>query len=238
MSTAPILALAGELAIVAAASALQAATGMGMALLAAPLLALIDPSLVPGPMLCTVVVLSIAVAWRERHAVSGQVVGLGLAGLLLGAAIGAGILRLLFGLDLAPVFAVLILAMVAVSVSGVRIDASRPALLLGGAASGVVGTMFGVHGPPIALVLQHERPERMRATLCAFFAVGCTLSLLALAAIGAFGAVQIGQALRLVPAVAVGLLVAPFISRRIDRQRARVAVLVISTLSALALLLR
>src|SRR5581483_5296107 len=123
-------------------------------------------------------------------------------------------------------------------VSGVRIDASRPALLLGGAASGVVGTMFGVHGPPIALVLQHERPERMRATLCAFFAVGCTLSLLALAAIGAFGAVQIGQALRLVPAVAVGLLVAPFISRRIDRQRARVAVLVISTLSALALLLR
>jgi len=54
-----------ETLIVAAAAALQAGTGMGMALLAAPLLLLVDRSLVPGPMLCATMVLSIAVVWRE-----------------------------------------------------------------------------------------------------------------------------------------------------------------------------
>ena len=41
-------------AIVAMGSALQAATGMGMALFSVPLLALLDPALVPGPSLCAV----------------------------------------------------------------------------------------------------------------------------------------------------------------------------------------
>jgi uncharacterized protein len=188
--------------------------------------------------LCTVVALSMAVAWRERRVIDGRTLAIGLAGLLLGCAIGAAILRALLGVDLAPVFAVLILAMVLISVSGVHIHAGRPALLIGGAAAGVVGTMFGVHGPPIALVLQHEPPGRLRATLCAFFAVGCTISLLALAAIGAFGVAQAARGLALLPGVLIGLLAAPMISRRIDRRRARIAVLTISTFSALALLLR
>lgn len=51
--------------IAAAASALQAATGMGMALFAAPLLALLDPGFVPGPALCAVMALS--AAGRARH---------------------------------------------------------------------------------------------------------------------------------------------------------------------------
>lgn len=226
-----------EIAIVAAASALQAATGMGMALLAAPLLALIDPAFVPAPMLCAVIVLSIAVAWRERVAIDSQTLGMALLGLLIGTAIGATVLVVLAGVRLGQVFAALILATVLLSVSGVRVHAGRTALLIGGAASGVVGTMFGVHGPPIALVLQHEPPERLRATLCAFFAVGCAISIAALAGIGALGMNQVGLGLELLPGVAIGLAMAPLIGRRIDRRRARVAVLTISTLSALALLL-
>lgn len=62
MFLAQILLPATAIAIIAAASALQAATGMGMALFAAPLLALVNPALVPGPMLCSVFALSIAVA--------------------------------------------------------------------------------------------------------------------------------------------------------------------------------
>lgn len=233
-----ILPVATGIAIIAAASAVQAATGMGLALFAAPLLVLVNPALVPGPMLCCVVVLSLAVAWRERLAIDPHVLGLSLLGLLLGCGVSAVALLVLDRMQLGSVFAILILAMVLLSVSGLAVRPSRAALLIGGMASGVVGTMFGVHGPPIALVLQHESPDRLRATLCAFFAAGCTVSLVVLAGIGAFGATGLGLGLALMPGVAIGLALAPPLVRRIDRRRARIAVLVISALSALALLLR
>ena len=224
--------------IVAAAAALQAGTGMGMALLAAPLLLLVNPALVPGPMLCATMVLSIAVGWRERDAINRKLLAVAVLGLLVGCAIGGFALAVLIGVDLAQVFAALILSIVLLSVLGLRIRATTLSLLIGGAASGVLGTMFGVHGPPIAIVLQHEPPARLRATLCAFFAVGCAISLVALAMIGAFGISEIGLGLALMPGVAIGLAFAPILGRMLNRQRARFAVLTISMLSALALLLR
>ena len=223
--------------VVVAASALQAGTGMGMALLAAPLLLLINSDLVPGPMLCSVVVLSLAVGWRERAAIDARQLALALTGLTAGSIIGALAIILLKGVHLAPIFAAVILAMVLLSLF-MDVRASRPTLLIGGAAAGIVGTMFGVHGPPIGIVLQHEPPESLRATLCAFFAVGCTISLLALAVIGAFGIRQIGLGLELLPGVAIGFAFAPIVSRMLTRRRARIAVLTISTISALALFTR
>ena len=225
-------------AIVAAASALQAGTGMGMALLAAPLLLLVDPALVPGPMLCATMVLSIAVVWRERTAIDRSLLGVAFLGLTAGCAIGGLALAGLHGVNLAQVFAALILSIVLLSVLGVHIRATTLTLLAGGAASGILGTIFGVHGPPIAIVLQHEPPERLRATLCAFFAVGCGISLVALAMIGAFGFAQVGLGFALLPGVAIGFAFAPVLGRVLNRQRARIAVLTISTLSGLALLLR
>jgi uncharacterized membrane protein YfcA len=237
MVATPILLFAIETVIVAIASTLQAATGMGMALLAAPLLALVDPTLVPGPTLAAVMALSTIVAWRERAAIDRHVLVTALAGLLIGCMAGAVLLALLVGLKLGRVFAVIILGGVLLSVSGMRVRASRFALLIGGLGSGILGTMAGVHGPPIALVLQHEPPDRLRATLCAFFAVGCLVSIFALAVTGVFGIAQIKLGIRLLPGVAIGVIFASVIGRRIDRQRARIAVLVVSALSALALLL-
>jgi uncharacterized membrane protein YfcA len=211
---------------------------MGMALCAAPLLALLDPAFVPGPALCAVVALSAAVAWRDRTAIDRPTLVTALLGLVAGCVVGAVLLALLVGRDLGQVFAVLILAAVGLSLAGLPIPTGRLALIVGGAASGVLGTMSGVHGPPIALLLQHQPPDRLRATLCAFFAVGGSISVLALAAAGFLGLAKIGLALELLPGVALGFAVAPVFARRVDRRRARAAVLTISTLAALALLLR
>jgi uncharacterized membrane protein YfcA len=230
--------IAVAILIVAVGSALQAATGMGMALFAAPLLALVDPTLVPGPALCSVMVLSAVVAWRERQAVDRAIVGIALVGLAAGSALGAGVLRLLAGLDLSRVFAVLILVMVALSIAGLHVRTNRPTLLVGGAAAGILGTMSGVQGPPIALVLQHQPPDRLRATLCAFFSAGSIISLCALALSGMFGARQLEAALWLLPGVPLGVIAAAPLARHIDHRRARFAVLAISSLSAMALLLR
>jgi uncharacterized protein len=224
--------------IVAVGAALQAVTGMGMALFAAPLLALIDPAYVPGPALCAVIALSALVAWRERTAIDRRIMVTALFGLVVGCVVGALVLALLTGRDLSQVFAMMILAAVGLSLAGLRFRTDTLALLIGGAASGVLGTMSGAHGPPIALVLQHEAPDRLRATLCAFFAVGGAISVLALAAAGLMGAARIGLALELLPGAVLGFAVAPLFAGRLDQKRARAAVLIISALAALALLLR
>ena len=131
--------------IVAAGSALQAATGMGMALFAAPLLALIDPAFVPGPVLCAVMGLSAAVAWRERAFIDRRILFVALLGFSAGCAIGAILVAVLVGRDLGQVFAVLILAAVFLSVAGLRIRISRLALLIGGAASGIERALASWH---------------------------------------------------------------------------------------------
>jgi uncharacterized protein len=224
--------------IVAVGAALQAVTGMGMALFAAPLLALIDPAYVPGPALCAVIALSALVAWRERTAIDRRIMVTALFGLVVGCVVGALVLALLTGRDLSQVFAMMILAAVGLSLAGLRFRTDTLALLIGGAASGVLGTMSGAHGPPIALVLQHEAPDRLRATLCAFFAVGGAISVLALAAAGLMGTARIILALELLPGAVLGFAVAPLFAGRLDQKRARAAVLIISALAALALLLR
>jgi uncharacterized protein len=91
--------------IIAIASALQASVGIGLALLAVPLLALVDPRLVPGPLLLAGSVLAFASAYREWHAVDVKSFGLSLLGLAIGTVCGAVALRALRTAPLDKVFA-------------------------------------------------------------------------------------------------------------------------------------
>ncbi len=232
----PVLLLAT--AITTLAAALQTAIGMGMGLVAGPLLVMVSPGFVPGPTLCGVMALSGVIAWRERAAIDAAILRQSLLGLLLGSAIATVLLPVLIRIGLPQVFAVLILGAVGLSLSGVRIPAGRWALLIGGTASGVLGTLSGAHGPPIALVLQHEAPARLRATLCAFFTVGCAIALAMLAVSGAFRASTALAGVALLPGVGLGIMLGPRLARYLDPRRGRIAVLAISALSALALLFR
>lgn len=162
----------------------------------APELALVDPRLVPGSMLLAGSLLALASAYRERHAVDAKSFGLSLLGLAIGTVFGAAALRALSPAPLGKVFAILVLLAVALSVSGFRVRPTRPALFAGGAAAGMMGTMVGIDGPPIALVLQHARPEQARAMLGAFFFVAYVGSVVALAAFGLFGVLQLQLAAR------------------------------------------
>ena len=234
----PLVTMIATNVIMAIASVLQASVGIGLALLAVPLLALVDPRLVPGPMLLAGSLLTLASAYRERHAVDAKSFGLSLLGLAIGTVFGAAALRALSPAPLGKVFALLVLLAVALSVSGWRVRPTRPALFAGGAAAGMMGTMVGIHGPPIALVLQHARPEQARAMLGAFFFVAYVGAVVALAAFGLFGVLQLQLAAELLPGVVAGLCVAPLLAGFVNPARLRVAILSISAASAVFLLLR
>ena len=98
--------------------------------------------------------------------------------------------------------------------------------------------MVGIHGPPIALVLQHARPEQVRAMLGAFFFVAYVGSVAALTAFGLFGVLQLQWAAALLPGVVTGLCVAPLLAEFLHPARLRGAILSISAASAVLLLLR
>lgn len=230
------LSLSLAMAITVLASALQAATGMGMALVAAPLLALLDPEPAPVPALFAVMLLSALVTWRTRADILRAPLPMALLGLFVGCAAGAALRDVLAGPRFNHVFALLILLAVGVSLLRVPVPTNRVSLLLGGLASGVLGTLSGAHGPPIALVMQHVPVRQMRATLCAFFAIGCAVSLAMLAAAGRVDRISIVDGVLLFPAVFAGLWLGLPLTRWLHGTRARWAVLAMSASSAVLLL--
>jgi len=224
--------------IMAVGSAFQAAVGLGLALLVVPLLALIDTRFVPGPMLFAGIALAAATAYRDRAEIDRTTLRSSLVGLAIGTGIGAIALRLASQAYLPQLFGALILIAVLISVAVPRVAATPRTLFAGSTVSGVMGTMVGVHGPAIALVLQHVEPAQVRAMLGAFFAVGYVMAVAWLAVLGIFGRDELVLGLSLLPGVCLGYLVAPAISKFIDTRVLRIAILVISSVSAVGLLFR
>ncbi len=98
--------------VVATATLLQASIGFGVALVAAPLLYLIDPAFVPAPMIVAASAASALVYARERRAVDHAEIGRVLAGVVVGTAAAAVVLRNVTGEALGVLFGALVLVAV------------------------------------------------------------------------------------------------------------------------------
>jgi uncharacterized membrane protein YfcA len=226
--------------IMAIGSALQASVGIGLALFVVPLLALVDRSFIPGPMLLAAVLLALMTAYRERTAIDVAALRSSLIGLAVGTIVG--VLALKFaagsGSHLDKTFGVLVLLAVLIGVSGYEFNATPRLLMLTGGASGVMGAMVGIHGPPISLVLQNTEPRVVRGMLGAFFTVAYVGAVAVLAAFGLFGLPELVRAAILLPGVGIGVVVAPLLARHIDGKRLRFIILGIAALSGLTLVAR
>ena len=236
MLSAPEIVLA--ILAMAAGCAFQAAVGMGFALLSVPVLALIDPRFIPGPVLFAGVALAAATTWRDRAAIDRGKLKLSMAGLAVGTAVGVAALKLASGPHLTKVFGGLILLAVIVSLAARRIADTPRLLLAASTASGVMGTMVGMHGPAIALAFQNSEPAVTRAMLGAFFTISYAVAVAALAMVGLFGWEHLMLGLMLLPGAALGYAAAPLIAPLIDKSTARVLILSVCTFSGLLLLLR
>jgi uncharacterized membrane protein YfcA len=230
--------IAIAVAIMAIGSALQASVGIGLALFVVPILALVDQSFIPGPMLLAGVVLALMTAYRERTAIDVAALRSSLIGLAIGTIVGAFSLKLISGPHLDKTFGGLVLLAVLLSVSGHKFNATRRSLMFAGAAAGVMGAMVGIHGPPISLVFQNTEPRVARAMLGAFFSVAYLGAVAALAGLGLFGMPHLVRAGILLPGVVIGLVAAPYLAPHIDGRRLRLIILAIAASSGLTLLVR
>lgn len=224
--------------VVALGATIQGSVGFGMNVLAAPLVVQVEPRLVPVPLLVAALVITVAVALRDRaHLVVGDL-GWAVGGRIPGAVAGTVAVAMLSRDALALTLAGAVLLAVAVSVTGMQVPVTRTTLAGAGVASGFMGTATSVGGPPMALLYQHGAGDHVRANLSTFFAIGVVLSLAVLGLAGEIGPEEGWLALAVVPAVLVGFLASRWTRGHIDAGRVRPAVLGLSGLSALGLLIR
>jgi len=230
----PLLAVC--LLIVFVGALVQGTVGVGLGMLGAPLLALVDPAFVPVGILFSVVPLSLTMAWRERHHVDRSGIQWAVVGRVPGTVAGAWVVGHANGSVLAYTIGAVVLLGVVASLAGVRFAPTRRNLAIAGVASGFTGTSAGIGGPPIVLTYQHGDPATIRSTLAVYFTIGLVISFVSLWIGGVIDRRQIQLGLLLIPASIVGTVVAPWFARRVPAGRVRVGVLLLCAMSALLLL--
>lgn len=230
------LAVAG--AAVFVGSVLQGAVGFGLALVAAPILFMVDPRLVPGPLTFAAMALILLTAWRDRQSIDFRGFGWGLLGRLPGTMLGASILAVLSPERLAVPLGALVLLAVGISASGVHVAPSPRTLFGAGFLSGFMGTTSSIGGPPLAMIYQHAPGREMRGTLSSYFLVGTLMSLVAIGAVGRFGAAELGWGLVLIPGAIAGFALSNRITPWVDRGYTRPAVLLVSAVAGIGILVR
>lgn len=216
----------------------QGTVGFGLALLAAPVMALADPALVPGTLLLVTSVMSVFSAVRERTDVDWPGLRWALLGRVPGTAIGTAAVLALSARALSLAVAIVVLAAVGLSLLSWRPHPTPGALLAGGLVSGVTGTATSIGGPPLAILYQHSSGPRVRSTLAAYFVVGSALSAASLVLAGRIRGAHVIGALALLPFMALGFLLSGPLRPRVDAGRTRGAVLVLAAASAAVLGLR
>ena len=215
---------------------IQGTGGIGFALFAAPIVALVHPELLPGPMIVLGGSVSLLAAVREFRSIDYADVAAALVGRVPGAIVAGLVIGLLPRAGFSILFALLILAAVLLSVTGWRVQATRSTLAAAGFASGFMGTITSVGTPPMGLVMQNVEPARLRATVGLFLVFGSIVSLVVLAWAGRFDWAGLRLSLLLVVPMVLGFWASTPLVLRVNAALMRRVVLGISVLSALLLI--
>ncbi|MEU5609087.1 sulfite exporter TauE/SafE family protein [Streptomyces sparsogenes] len=223
---------------VAVGALFQVSIGFGLGLLAAPVIAALDPSLTPVVVLLLATGVTAAVLALDRGHADLRGAGWALVGRVPGALGGAALVAVLPARYLAFLVAGVVLAGVAVSLRGFVPRPGRGSVLLAGLVSGVMGTATSIGGPPMAMVWQRLSGPALRSTMSGFFLAGSLMSLAALAATGSVHPDSLRYTALLAPAAALGVLLARPLSSRLDTRRTRAVAMVLAVASATVLVVQ
>jgi uncharacterized protein len=228
-----VLVLAGF--AVLAGAFVQGVVGMGVGLVAAPVVTLLDPTLMPVSLLVVGLVLSVCVLLAERRHVD-RAAGWVVLGQLAGTAPGAWVVTVISAGQLTLAVGVLVLLAVALTAGSVTVPVNRWSLCIAGVLSAVSATAAAIGGPPLGVVYQRSGGPVVRATVSLVFAVGSSMSLAALALTGQVHRHAAWTGIALVPFLLAGFALATPLRRRLAGPEFRTAVLVVVGASGLVAL--
>ncbi|MFB7784692.1 TSUP family transporter [Streptomyces vinaceus] len=222
---------------VALAAFVQGSSGLGFALIVAPVAGILDPGLLPVFVLASMIPLNLYVAWRERAALDLRGAGWITAARLAATPGGLALLWLIPDRSIGLFVGIATVLAAVVSLAAPAFTPGRAAYVAAGAVTGLTETATGVGGPPLALVYQHRPPAELRATVAVCFLVGEVASLVLLFATGQGHVQDLGRAVLLLPAIAAGAWLSRSVHHRLDARRTRLFVLLFALVSGVVLML-
>ena len=221
------------LGVVASGALVQGTIGFGLAVVAAPFLYQINPALVPGPIIMAALAIGSLSAYRYREHIDISIMKYAFLGRIPGSVMGGWLLLLFSPKQMGLFLGASVLIAVAASLSSMSLKVSPKSLFAAGLFSGVMGTASSIGGPPIALVMQNESGDRIRANLSIFFVFGCLVSLLVLAMGGMLDSAVMGYGVLFIPAVLVGSWAAKQIVHHVNQAMIRKALLFLCSASGM-----
>lgn len=224
--------------IVTVGATAQGILGFGLNLVAAPVVGLFAPELLPATMVMVGLPLSSMIALRDRPSIDWTGVGWTTLGRVPGTAVGAVVVTIVSVRVLGGIVgaAVIVACIVATRSNEHRIG--RANSIAAGTASGFMDTVAATGGPPLALLYQHRPAPEVRSTLATSFLVGTAMSLVGLLAGGNVAGWQLLVDVALVPFLVLGLGLSHLLAGRLAGVSLRPAILVFAAAAGAAALIR
>jgi uncharacterized membrane protein YfcA len=219
-------------------STVQAVVGLGIGLVAAPVITLLAPQLMPGVLISLAFVLPIITLAEERRDIDWFGLNWSLPARVLGTVVGVWVVATFTAGQLGVFIGTIVLLAVLVTWHAVEVPISRGTLSAAGFVGGVTGTATSIGGPPFALLYQHRPPRQIRTTMAVYFLVGAAISLVGLTISGSLTRHEVAVGALLLPAVVLGVVIGSPLRRLLPAHRVRSAVLLVSGASALVLVVR
>ncbi|WP_245565130.1 sulfite exporter TauE/SafE family protein [Nocardioides insulae] len=225
------------LALLAGAT-VQSLVGLGLGLVAAPVITMVAPETMPDVMLWLAVTYPVLTLAGESRDIDWRGLAWALPPRTVGTVVGVGAVAMFTASQLGVVVGAMVLVAVLLSWRTVRVPLNPGTLIGAGLISGIAGTATSIGGPPLAILYQHRPPREIRTTLAVYFMIGAALSLGALGLSGQLGRDHFLLAVLLSPCLLLGALLSRFLRPRVSDRHVRPAVLLVCGGSALVLLVR
>ncbi len=218
------------------AAFVQSIIGVGFALIVVPMVAFLQPALLPVFAIVLVMPLNVYVLWRERHSLDWSGASWITAGRAVGTFGGLAVLATFTRTQLNLFIGVATLAAAILTLMRPKFDPNRVSFIGAGVVTGITETATGIGGPPLALVYQHQPGPVLRATLAACFLIGEVFTLTILAATHRIDMDHVIAAIWLFPPIAVGVWLSKALHQRLAGAWLRYAVLAFAMASGLFLI--
>lgn len=231
-----VLAVVGCALLVGAV--VQNLVGLGLGLVAAPVITLVAPGLMPDVMLWLAMTLPLVTLLRDHDDIDWRGLGWSVPTRLVGTVAGVAAVATISVAALGVIVGVIVLTAVVLTWRALSVPLNPGTLLGAGLIGGFAGTATSVGGPPMAILYQHSPPQRIRTTLAVYFTTGAALSLVGLAIAGQLAKEHFYVSLLMLPVLVVGTVVGRRMRARFTAERVRPAVLLVCATSATVLLVR
>lgn len=216
----------------------QGSTGMGFAMISAPVISMIDAALIPVMLLVLMIPLNGYISWREHGNLDWRGVKWISVGRFAGTFLGVWILLAVNLQQLAMLIGWATVIAAAIALLAPAFDPNRPGLAGVGLITGIIETATGIGGPPLALAYQHKRGPVLRSTVATCFLIGEIISLIVLALGGKVDLHTLAVTAGLLPFLALGSFASRFVHHRIDGPLLRYTVLGFAIVSGITVILQ